>query len=82
VARIADTNADIGANADIPALVPGRCREGLDEWLEGLLDVDAPALVAHCRVLADEVDRDPRSSALHGRYTAALAGGARRPGVR
>ena len=56
---------------DTPDAVPGECRAGLDEWLAEVEDVPA-ALVAHCRMLADQVDADPDNSPLHGRYSTAL----------
>ena len=68
----ADTDADNpDTDTDTPFVEPGRCRAGLERWL---VEVDtAPAvLVEHCRLLADEVDRDPDSSPLHGRYSTAL----------
>ena len=65
-------NPDIGdAYPDTPDAEVGRCRTGLDEWLAEVSDVPA-ALVAHCRMLADEVDADPDNSPLHGRYSTAL----------
>ena len=67
-----DTNADNADSVpDTPDAEPGRCRAGLDEWLAEVSDVPA-ALVAHCRMLADEVDADPDNSPLHGRYSTAL----------
>ena len=75
-ARNGTSNPDIDADSDIsypdtPDTVPGECRTGLDEWLAEVSDVPA-ALVAHCRMLADQLDADPDSSPLHGRYTTAL----------
>ena len=76
-ARSNGHNPDIGAddpdaNTDIPAVEPGRCRAGLDSWLEGRESSLAASLVAAARSLADEVDADPSSSPLWGRYSTLL----------
>lgn len=55
-----------------PEMHPGRARAGLEEWLERIGELPA-ALVAHGRILADELDADPDNSPLHGRYATALA---------
>ena len=69
---IADADADNpDGYPDTPDVVAGECRAGLDEWLAEVSDVPA-ALVAHCRMLADQVDADPDNSPLHGRYSTAL----------
>jgi hypothetical protein len=60
--------------ADLPTQEPGRVRQGLEDWLVGRDGFDeAPsALVEAARVLADQVDGEPRNSPLWGRYTQLL----------
>ena len=65
----ADTDAD---NADQPEVVAGRCREGLEEWLDNREGSLSQAVVSACRALADEVDAKPSSSPLWGRYSQLL----------
>lgn len=67
-----DTDPDGTRTPQRPDTEPGRCREGLEEWLRDHWDLPS-ALVEHCRTLADEVDADPTRSPIHGRYTSALA---------
>lgn len=57
---------------DPPAAEPGGCARGLEAWLAGIEDDLPAASVAHARLLAAEVDRDPANSPLHGRYGTAL----------
>ena len=60
------------ADADIPAVEPGRCRDGLERWLDGRETSLASSLVAASRALADQVDANPSSSPLWGRYSTLL----------
>ena len=66
------------ANANVdpvaaPETVPGRAREGLEQWAEGFDAGDLPAGVLEAaRALAVEVDKAPTASNLWGRYLDAL----------
>jgi hypothetical protein len=51
---------------------PGRCRVGLETWLETQPNVPE-ALTEAARSLADRVDADPRNSPLWGRYAHVLS---------
>ena len=63
-----DTDADIA-----PPVEAGRCRAGLESWLRDRESALASSLVEAARALADELDADPSSSPLWGRYSTLLA---------
>ena len=70
---IADADADIYPDTDTPPPVEaGRCRAGLESWLDGRETSLASSLVEAARALADELDADPSSSPLWGRYSTLL----------
>ena len=57
---------------NVPTVDPGSCVDGLESYLEGIEDELPAAVVAHARSLARQVDADPGSSPLHGRYSTTL----------
>jgi len=69
----ADTDPDMSDMSDtVPEIAAGRCREGLEEWLDGRESSLSQAVVSACRALSDEVDAKPSSSPLWGRYSQLL----------
>ena len=44
----------------------------MDAWIASSIEVKNDALLAHARELATQVDRAPKNSPLHGRYSRAL----------